>query len=47
MHKTETVLVDEVHKILWDFEMHKNHLILAKRLDLILKREGVSSWCNG
>ena len=36
MHKTKSVLENETHKILWDFEIKMDHPILARRLDLIL-----------
>ena len=36
MHKPESVLENEIHKILWDFEIQTDHLILARRPDLQL-----------
>ena len=30
------MLENETHKILWDFEIQTDHLILDKRLDLVL-----------
>ena len=30
MHKPESVLEDETHKILWDFEIQRDHL--AKKI---------------
>ena len=39
MHKTESILENEMHKILWNFEI-KTDLISARRLDLmIIKKE--------
>ena len=35
MHNPESVLKNEMHKILWHFEMQKDHLISVKRLDLV------------
>ena len=35
-HKRESVLENEMHKILWDFEILLDHLILVRRPDLIL-----------
>ena len=43
------VLVNDTHKLLWDFEIHTDHLISARRPDLIIinkkkkkkKREGI------
>ena len=36
MHKPEGVLENEMHKILWDFEILIDHTIQAQRLDLVL-----------
>ena len=36
MGKPESVLEYETHKIHWDFEIHMNHPIPARRLDLVL-----------
>ena len=36
MHKPELVLENETHKILWDLEIQMDHLIIAKRLDVML-----------
>ena len=36
MHKPESVLENETHKILWDFEIQTDHLITARRPDLVL-----------
>ena len=33
MHKPEYILVNKTLKILWDFDLQTNHLILARRLD--------------
>ena len=33
MHKPESVLENETHKILWDFEIQTDHLIPARRPD--------------
>ena len=33
MHKPESILVNEIHNILWDFEIQLDHLILARRPD--------------
>ena len=35
MHKPESVLENETHKILWDFEIKTDHLIPARRPDLV------------
>ena len=36
MPKPESVLENETHKILWDFEIKTDHLIPARRPDLVL-----------
>ena len=36
MHKPETVLENVAHMILCDFETQTDHLILARRPDLVL-----------
>ena len=49
MHKPRPVQENETHKILWDFEILTDYLILARRLDLLLKSSGFchSSWPLG
>ena len=42
MHDPESVQEIETHKLLWDFEIQTNHLISARRTDLVIvnkKRE--------
>ena len=42
MNNPESVLQNETHKILWEFETQTDHLISARRPDLVLvnkKRE--------
>ena len=36
MHNPESVLENETHKLLWDFEIQTDHLIWANRPDLII-----------
>ena len=36
MHKPESVPENETHKILWDFEIKTDHLIPARRPDLMI-----------
>ena len=36
MHKPESVLENETHKIFWDFEIQTDHLIAARRLNLVI-----------
>ena len=39
MHKPESALENETHKIVWDFKIQTDHLISARRLDLVLIKE--------
>ena len=39
MHKTESILENETHKIHWGFEIQMDQLISARRLDLVLTRK--------
>ena len=36
MNKPECMLENETLKILWDFEIQTDHLIQAKRLELVI-----------
>ena len=36
MHKPESVLENEMNTILWDFDIQTDHLIPARRPDLVL-----------
>ena len=36
MYKSESVPENEIHKILWEFEIQMNHPIQARRPDLLL-----------
>ena len=36
MHNPASVLENDTHKLLWDFGIHADHLISAKRPDLII-----------
>ena len=36
MHNPAPVLENDTHKFLWDFDIHTDHLILARRPDLII-----------
>ena len=36
MHKQESALEDETHKIPFDYEIQMNNLILVRRQDLVL-----------
>ena len=36
MHNPAPVLENDTHKLLWDFDVHTDHLISARRPDLII-----------
>ena len=36
MHNSAPVLENDTNKVLWDFDIHTDHLISARRLDLII-----------
>ena len=36
MHKPELVLKNETHKLVWDFEIQTDYLILARQPDLVI-----------
>ena len=36
MHKSESIRENEAHKIIWNFQMKTDHLIPARRPDLVL-----------
>ena len=36
MHNPAPVLENDAHKLLWDFDIHTDHLISARRPDLII-----------
>ena len=44
MHKPEYVLENEIYKIVWDFEILSDHLILARRWHLIIINENKRSY---
>ena len=39
MHNPAPVLENDTHKLLWDFDIQTDHLILAKRPDLIINNK--------
>ena len=39
MHNPESVLENETHKLLWDFEIQMDHLISVRQPDLILNKK--------
>ena len=48
MHKLESILANKMHKFLWDFKIQMDHLILARRADLLMinkkKRKPAEHW---
>ena len=36
MYNSESVLENKTHKLLWDFEIQTDHLILARRRDIVI-----------
>ena len=36
MHNPESVVENDIHKLLWDFNIQTDHLIPARRPDLII-----------
>ena len=36
MHNPESVLENEVHKVLWDYEIQTDHLISARQPDQVI-----------
>ena len=36
MHNQASVLKNDTHKLIWDFDIHTDHLISARRLDIII-----------
>ena len=36
MHNPASFLENDMHKLLWDIDIHTDHLILARRPDLII-----------
>ena len=39
MYNLEFVTENETHKLLWDFEIQTDHLISARRLDLVIVKK--------
>ena len=44
MHNPESVMENEMHKILWDFETQTDHLILARRPDQVIVNKKKPCW---
>ena len=39
MHSQAPVIENDTHKLVWDFDIHTDHLISAKRPDLIINQQ--------
>ena len=46
MHNSDPVLENDSHKLLWDFNIQKDHLIRARRPDLIIINKRKRIWKN-
>ena len=46
MHNPSPVLENDTHKLLWDFNIHTDHLIPARRPDLIIINKKKKSICK-
>ena len=46
MHNPAPVLENDMHKLLWDFNIQTDHLILVRRLDLIVINKKKRSICK-
>ena len=47
MHNSKSVIENETHKLIWDFDIQTDYLISARRPDLIIinnKRELAELW---
>ena len=46
MHNPEPVRENDTHKLLWDFDIQTDHLISARRLDLIIINQKKKRICK-
>ena len=46
MHNSESVLENESHNILWDFDIQMNHLILAWQPDIVIVNKKLRIFCR-
>ena len=46
IHNTESALENETNKLLWDFEIQKDHEISARRpdLEIVNKNKHINKW---
>ena len=47
MHNLESVLENETHKLVWDFEIQTDHLISARRPDHRINKRKKENLPNG
>ena len=45
MHKPESILENETHKILWDLEIQRDHLVPIRRPELVLMKKKKKICC--
>ena len=45
MHNPESVLENEMLKILWDFEISTDHVISTRRSDLVIVNKNKTTYC--
>ena len=46
MHNPSSVLENDTHKLLWDFDVQMDHLISARQLDLIIINKKKKRTCK-
>ena len=46
IHKPASVLENDTHKLLWDFDIQTDHLIMARRPDLIIIKKKKKRTCK-
>ena len=45
MHNPASVLENDMHKLLWDFDIQTNHVISARRPDfIVIKKKKLQNW---
>ena len=44
MHNPESVLENETHKVLWDFETQMDHLIFARQPELVIVNKKIITY---
>ena len=45
MHNPESILENEMHQVLWDFEIQMDHLTLVRWLDLVIvNKKKIADW---